>query len=71
MAAQGGYNPGSRKENPEQKVDRLIQETEISMSYTSCSDLEQALENISPADAERRTRANNVLKKCRKKGHLK
>jgi hypothetical protein len=70
MAGQNKYNPGNRKETPEEKIDRLIKETEKSMGRSSCEDLQAALESISPDDIDRLTRANNVLTKCRKNRYL-
>ena len=70
MAGQNKYNPGSREETPEEKVDRLIKETKESMGKSSCENLQAALALISPNDTDRRTRANNVLTKCRQNRYL-
>ena len=65
-----GFNPNARQETPEEKVDRLIYESETSMNISLCAELQNALVYIHPNDEYRRNRANNVLARCRENRFL-
>lgn len=57
------------EETPEEEIDRLIENVEISANASSCSELRNALQRFPLLDATRRAQADFILGECNRKGY--
>lgn len=65
----GEDEAGWVEETPEEEVDRLIQEVASNVNASTCLELRNALKKLSTLDIIRHTRAESVLRKCKRQGY--